>query len=791
MDQPVFIGRRTELGRLDAFLDLALAGQGQVVFVTGEAGAGKTALISEFTRRAQREHADLVMAIGDCNAQTGFGDPYLPFREILGLLTGDVDAKLAEGAISTENADRLRDFVRVSGEALLDLGPELIGVFVPGIGLAAKAASFAAGKVGWLDRLEKLTSRDASANNGSTEASTVASTAASQIGAAGPEQGHIFEQFTNVMRALAAQRPLILVVDDLQWADQASLNLLFHLGRRITDGRVLVIGAYRPAEVALGRQGPDGRAERHPLERVINELKRYYGDIELALESSRQAQDPDEVYEFVSDYIDRVFAPHRLDREFKQLVVERTEGHPLFLVELLHDMVERGWLAQDDSGMWYQAQTLEFDDLPARVEAVIHERIDRLENQLREILTTASIEGEDFTAQVVAQVQQVGERELLPRLSRELDKQHQLIGERGIERLNGQRLFLYRFRHTLFQRHLYNDLSSVERTILHEEVGLCLEELYAGRLEEIAVQLARHFTEAYRYDRAFRYLVMAGSAAQAAYANHEAIAHYMRALTLEDEADTEPDEVAYVHERLGKVYALTGQYALAVDHYRAALEGTQGAASRAAILRKQGRAFEQWGKYDEAVAAFEAGLAEMRGQLDAAEAARIYTGLGLVYYRRGELDNALDLAMLAQQLAGSLDDVQSVAQASNNLGVVHISRGEFASAQEALERSRTIWEQAENNYGLAAVHNNLGLLYHKQEVWQRALEHYKTSLALGERIGNRHGLARTYDNLGQVYMALGEREEAMACLEQAVAVLADIGLDGKEIYPEMWQSGAW
>lgn len=782
MDQLVFVGRRTELRRLEGFLERVLAGEGQVVLITGEAGAGKTALVAEFARQAQREYPDLVMAIGDCNAQTGLGDPYLPFREILALLTGDVDAKLAEGAITAENANRLREFVRVSGEALLDLGPELIGVFVPGIGLAAKAGAFAAGKVGWLDKLERLTDRDAD---------EYTSAAASKIGTAGPEQSHIFEQFTNVVRALAAQRPLILVVDDLQWADLASLNLLFHLGRRIADSRVLIIGAYRPAEVALGRRGPDGGIDRHPLERVINELKRYYGDLELALESSAQAQDSHEIDEFVSDYIDQVFAPHQLDQGFKQLVVERTEGHPLFLVELLHDMAERGWLAQDDDGAWYQAQTLEFDDLPARVEAVIQERIDRLENQLREILTTASIEGEDFTAQVVARVQQVGERELLPRLSRELDKRHQLIGERGVERFNGQRLFLYRFRHTLFQRHLYNDLTSAERMILHEEVGLCLEELYAGRLEEVAIQLARHFTEAYRYDRAFNYLVLAGGVAQAAYANHEAIAHYMRALTLDDEADTGPSERAYVHERLGEVFALTGQYALAVEHYREALEGTQGAASRAAIYRKLGRAFEQWGKYQDAVAAFEAGLAEMRGQLDAAEAARIYTGLGLVYYRWGEVDNALELAMLAQQIAGSLNDMPGVAQACNNLGVVHIGRGEFALAEEALERSRAIWEQTENNYGLATVHNNLGLLYQKQDAWQRAVEHYRESLALCERIGNRHGLARTYDNLGQVYMALGEREEAMACLEQAVAVLADIGLDDSEVYPEMWQSGAW
>ena len=107
MADQVFVAREQELDQLHIFLDEALAGQGTVCFVTGEAGAGKTALVTEFARRAQAQHEDLLVAIGDCNAQTGIGDPYLPFREILGMLTGDVESRLAQGAITEENAGRL------------------------------------------------------------------------------------------------------------------------------------------------------------------------------------------------------------------------------------------------------------------------------------------------------------------------------------------------------------------------------------------------------------------------------------------------------------------------------------------------------------------------------------------------------------------------------------------------------------------------------------------------------------------------------------------------------------
>jgi predicted ATPase len=107
MAEQVFVERERELVQLNESLDAALAGQSKVCFVTGEAGSGKTTLINEFARRAEEANADLVVAIGDCNAHTGIGDPYLPFREILGLLTGDVEAKLAQGTITREGLSRL------------------------------------------------------------------------------------------------------------------------------------------------------------------------------------------------------------------------------------------------------------------------------------------------------------------------------------------------------------------------------------------------------------------------------------------------------------------------------------------------------------------------------------------------------------------------------------------------------------------------------------------------------------------------------------------------------------
>ncbi len=179
MTEQAFVARERELSQLQTFLDRALAGQGQVCFVIGEAGSGKTTLVAEFARRAQEAHADLLVAIGICNAQTGIGDPYLPFREALGLLIGDVETKLAQKAITQENASRLRAALIRSTQVLIQAGPHLVNALVPGslvIGLLGRAV---AEKVGWTDQLERLVRRE-------QEKPEVAEPAI--------EQGHIFEQ---------------------------------------------------------------------------------------------------------------------------------------------------------------------------------------------------------------------------------------------------------------------------------------------------------------------------------------------------------------------------------------------------------------------------------------------------------------------------------------------------------------------------------------------------------------------------------------------------------------------
>jgi predicted ATPase len=175
-----------------------------------------------------------------------------------------------------------------------------------------------------------------------------------------------------VLGALAQQRPLILVLDDLQWVDTGSASLLFHLGRRIAGSRILIVGAFRPSEVDEGRAG-----ERHPIEPVLHEFKRIFGAFEVDKGKTESRQ-------FIDAFLDT--EPNQLGTKFRDTLYKQTRGHPLFTIELFRDMQDTGVLVKDKKDRWVEGPDLNWDVLPARVDAVIEERVSRLGDELKEVL---------------------------------------------------------------------------------------------------------------------------------------------------------------------------------------------------------------------------------------------------------------------------------------------------------------------------------------------------------------------------------------------------------------------
>jgi predicted ATPase len=528
------VAREQELAALADALTTAHSGAGQILFVIGGAGRGKTMLVQEFVRQAQAADPELLIVSGSCNAHTGSGDPYLPFREALMMLSGEVETRWAGGLISTEHARRLWEAMPLTLLALVEHAPNLIGTFVPSKGVRERAATFAERDAPWFRELVARESAEAGAR---------------------VAQQPILAQYSATLNAIARERPLVLILEDLHWVDAASSGLLVHLSREAAHSRMLIVGTYRPDEVAVSRG-----ETHHPLVETLSELKRQHGDIWLDLGELAEADGR----RFVDAYLD--IQPNRLGPVFREAVFERTGGHALFTVELVRELRERGDVRQDADGQWIDGPAINWNTLPARVEGMIEKRIQRLEAALRSILTIASVEGETFTAEVVARVQQVQERALVQRLSQELDKQHRLITAHMLAWLGSQRLSLYHFRHQLFQHYVYHSLTAIERAYLHEAVGSVLEALYGEQNELIAVQLARHFEEAGLTEKAIKYLLEAGRRAARLSANQEVIAHASKGLALLERLPETPKRARIELElqiALGNALMATKGYAAA------------------------------------------------------------------------------------------------------------------------------------------------------------------------------------------------------------------------------------
>jgi predicted ATPase len=804
VERPVFVARERELAQLGRFLELALAGQGRVAFVTGEAGSGKTALVQEFGRRAQEAHADLIVASGNCNAYTGIGDPYLPLREILGLLTGDVEARWAAGAMTGEHARRLWNTLPLTAQALVEAGPDLVDTFVPRAALLERAMMYTPRRPDWLTRLDQLVERKPTG-----------------AGILVPQQTDLFEQYTRVLQTLARQAPLVLVVDDLQWADAGSISLLFHLGRQLAGNRILIVGAYRPEEVALGRDG-----SRHPLEPVVNEFQRDFGDIVVNVDQAERRA-------FVEALLDSEL--NRLGVAFRRMLHRQTRGHPLFTIELLRGMQERGYLVQDAEGRVVEGAAGDWQTLPARVEAVIAERIGRLAEPLQGLLRVASVEGEVFTAEVVARVRTAEEREGVGRLSGELDRRHRLVRAQGIERLGARHVSRYRFRNYLFQKYLYDNLDQVERVYLHGDVGNVLEELHGDQASEgadiaatapVAVQLAWHFEEAGVAAKAIDYLRQAGDRAMRLFAIAEAIAHYTRGLAL---LETLPDTAQRAHRELG----LRASLSVPLGHTKglAAPEVDSMLARAWDLCQQVGEAPQlfwvmvyltvQRGIRGEHQAAREASvrlfdLAELAGEpllvafahhvmgwllvclgeflpvLDHAEpvmdfftlqrrravialfgidaAATCLSWSSGVLWCLGYPQQALKRSREALALAQELDHPYSLAEAQSTGGaLVHLFRRDLQAAQALAEETSALASEHEFRFYLAQATMQRGRVLAEQGQMEEGIAQLRQGLAAWETAGTRYRRPTFLAWLAEAYGQAGQAADGLSVLDEALA----------------------
>lgn len=433
---PKVVGRARELAVLGAAFEQAAGGTRRIVFVTGEAGIGKTTLIEQFL-----VDVDAWVARGRCLEQYGGGEAYLPVLEAIGRLVRD-DAAGEAGRVLNRHAPT------------------------------------------WAAQLPIL-----------------------ETHAPPTTPARMLREIADALEVLTRERTLVLVLEDLQWSDPSTIDLIAYLARRREPARLLVIATFRPADVT-----------DHPLERARQELHASTEEVRLAPLSPADVQ----------AYVDARFgaAPRDQMRRLAARVHERTDGNALFMVDMVNDLVAQEALVWRDGGWRVQGSiTQATSRVPPGLRELIARRLDRLTPAMRAALEVASIVGDEFAVPAVAAA--IDEPpEHVEEVFEKLAAQGMLVGDAGVAEMpDGTLAGRYRFLHALYRHVLYDGIGAARRMRLHRAIGL-REEAAGGR----AAELAMHFERAGDHARALAYHERAGSAALERHAPHEAAAHFGAAL---------------------------------------------------------------------------------------------------------------------------------------------------------------------------------------------------------------------------------------------------------------------
>ncbi len=706
------VGRDPELRLLQGALAKVAAGQGQIVCVTGEAGLGKSRLVNELRERLEPRR----WLRGRCLSYTE-SVSYYPF---LALVRQVLDLQPDSELVETEAKLRTRCLHAAAPADLRDAFPYLAHF----LSLTLDAGQEA--KIRYLDA-EALQKRTFLALRVLIE------------DYASPRWG---------------QGPLALVLDDVHWIDQASLALLKYLFPLIRHLPVLFLLLYR-VEADNASETLRAQSVRDFPEALVNvELKGLSPADSRRLLANLVPLDP-------------------WPGELETMILNRADGNPLYIEELLRTLMETGVLTRTGAGAWQAAPHLEAVTVPDTLQGLLMTRLDRLDESPRHTVQVASVIGHRIPLDVLLHAT----AEEGARLNDSLTdlQQHDILRE-------AQRHpdLAYAFRHPLMQSVSYESLLARVRRAYHEVISAYLEtQLVPGREAELYSLIAYHAFAGQVWERALRYLVLAGQHAQAQFANQEAIDHFDKALQAAGHLPPEKTELSRltIHLALGELLTTTSQFDPALDHLQQALALAGAQAARDAEVsacRWLARLNELRGEYAQAFEWIERGLAALQGR-ETAEAVQLRITAGLIRTRQGQYDAALEAVAAALRLAEHLGDLTALARAANMLGLIAYNRSDSRTAATHYERGLALYEQAGDLHGQAISHNLLANASLSAGQWSLADQHYRRARDIFNQMGDIYNSAFADNNLGGIALNQGRLDEAQAFYAAALQALERIG----------------
>jgi DNA-binding SARP family transcriptional activator len=549
-------------------------------------------------------------------------------------------------------------------------------------------------------------------------------------------QARLLEGIAAVLEAACAgSEPGLVVLDDVHAADVATLDLITYLGRRLRGRPLLLALTWRSEGVPPG----------HRLRGLAAGLARDGGATVVALGRLDQSE--------VATLV-RAVRPESA-AELERLVYIESEGLPLFVSEYLSSPL------RDD------------ETLPREMRGLLEARLSGLDGMARQLLETAAVIGRSFDFDTVRATSGRSDGEAVDGLEG--------LVARGLVREVAGAEPAYDFTHEKLRGLVYDEVGPARRRLLHNRVAEALAR--SSRGDEAAAIMAQHLRLGGDTAAAARQHRRAGEHAASLLAHADALEHLETALAL-----GYPD-AAGLHERIGELRTLVGDYAGALASFEsAAAHGEDGSLAR--IEHKLGAVHARRGDWERAEARFALAQEALAGDEHGLHA-RILADRSLVLHQAGRADQAIEMAEEARALAEAAADSRALAQAHNLLGVLARGAGELETARVQLERSLLLAEKLDDAEARTAALNNLALVAREAGELDRSLTLTGQALELCVAIGDRHREAALENNLADLHHAAGREDDSMAHLKRAVAIFSEVGADEATRLPEIWKLVSW
>ena len=695
----VFIGRQKEFKKLVNIFNDVKIGRGQPVVIKGEAGIGKSSLASKL--RSYAEYNNAYVIYGASLYKEGM-DAYLPF------------------------IDGLRDFFsRDNSKLTEDDRNELISQVrkqVPDLSV-------------FMDRFTTDLMQTTKKKKGNSKKS----------------QDSLLENIIHLFSMISTLHPLVLIIDDMQWADVASLRLFHYMAKRISKHRIMLIGISRTDRYDLQDEGKPtywvDTLKRMSREDLLNTLDLDY----LSKEDSDQL-------------IDQSLQNTAFSEEFYLGLYEATRGNPFFIIETLKSLQANERIIQKNA-RWIDLDVDFKMDVPERVEDIFIRRLSCINEKERELLQIASVIGYKFDPVLLSYITEIKKIEVLKTLTR-MEKSYEIV--KGTEND-------YKFEHPLLADLLYQEMPKAMVKEYHLLIAEQMGKIYKGEYGSLVGDVAEHYRKGQNYAKAIPLLYKAGIRSFDMSAYREAGLYYenlIQSMQIENYDNDSIIPKVELYFQLGICYEETGKWDLGIEIYdklsHLAFEARNFSRYVNAIMRI-GRIYDKLGNWTEAMKYYDRCL-ELADTYDVDDIkSRIYNNIGINCFHKGDFDSALDYFQETLSVSKSEQALFDKAHAYTNIGIIaNILHGPNSVALENFNKALAIYEDKQSKANIARVYQNMGMVYSDKRDWAHAVEAFEKCLQIAEETQEKQLRVLTYLNLGKTYALQGTILKAKTFSDKAL-----------------------